>query len=154
MLSIDRLVNGFDSELDISGNYSFDEVYFKNTDIKELKDVSVSGKIYKDTDDKLCISMDLSGEMVLRDAISMDLVKYPFSIKLDDNLEEFNTNIQNSLDIMEILWQNIVLEVPLRYTNVDDTSKLQGDGWKLVSEEDRVVKSNPFSILLENEEEE
>ena len=37
---------------------------------------------------------------------------------------------------MAILWQNIVLEVPLQFTKVEDLSKFHGDGWKLISEEE------------------
>ena len=58
---------------------------------------------------------------------------------------------KNSLDIIEVLCQNIVLEVPLRYSIVSDYSKYQGDGWKLVSEEE-VVNNNPFNTLLKDED--
>ena len=55
--------------------------------------------------------------------------------------------MKNTLDITEILWQNIMLEVPLRFTTVDDYSKYQGDGWKLTSEEELKVENNPFNDL-------
>ena len=57
---------------------------------------------------------------------------------------------ENILDIYAILWQNIVLEVPLRYSKVEDYGKYQGDGWKLVSEEELKLKNNPFSALQNN----
>ena len=74
-----------------------------------------------------------------------------FLIDIDEKLDEFIENNENSLDIIEILWQNIVLEVPLIYTEVKDYSKYRGDGWKLVSEED-LVNNNPFNTLLNNED--
>ena len=42
--------------------------------------------------------------------------------------------MQNSLDLEEVLWQNIVLEVPIRVTKTDKTNKTKGDGWELYDE--------------------
>ena len=56
------------------------------------------------------------------------------------------------LDIFSFLWENIVLEVPLRFTKVKDLSKFHGDGWKLISEEERNQTSNPFNDLLKEME--
>ena len=53
-----------------------------------------------------------------------------------------------------ILWENIVLEVPLQFTKVIDFSKFQGDGWKLVSENEPTTNNNPFSELLDKMKEE
>ena len=39
-------------------------------------------------------------------------------------------NSKNILDIIPILWENIVLEVPIRLTTSDNV-KLSGDGWSL-----------------------
>ena len=89
--------------------------------------------------------------MKIQDSITLEEVIYPFSIEIDDKLSDFIENNENSLDINEILWQNIVLEVPLRFTIVEDYSKIKGDGWKLVSEED-LVKNNPFNTLLKDED--
>ena len=62
---------------------------------------------------------------------------------------------ENSIDILPILWQNIVLEVPLRFTKVNDLSKYNGDGWKLISEEEASSTSNnPFLELKEKYKEE
>ena len=54
-------------------------------------------------------------------------------VEILENIDEFLENNQNSIDILEILWQNIVLEIPLKYTEVEDLSKYQGDGWKVIS---------------------
>ena len=36
------------------------------------------------------------------------------------------------LDISEILWENIVLEIPISITNVDSKNlRMQGEGWEL-----------------------
>ena len=93
--------------------------------------------------------------MILEDSISLDNVEYPFSIDIDENIEENLEKDENSIDILPILWQNIVLEVPLRFTKVNDLSKYNGDGWKLISEEEASSTSNnPFLELKEKYKEE
>ena len=94
------------------------------------------------------VKCTIEGVMILRDSISLEPVEYPFKIDFDDFLEENCKNNQNSLDIFTFLWENIVLELPLQFTKVDDYSKYSGDGWKLVSEEELQNKNNPFKELL------
>ena len=88
-----------------------------------------------------------SGEMILEDSISLDEISYPFSVKIEEKVDENSKKISNTIDIMDILWQNIVLEVPLQLTEVEDLTKYQGEGWKLVSEEELNKENNPFSNL-------
>ena len=93
--------------------------------------------------------------MILEDSISLDNIEYPFSIDIDENIEENLEKDENSIDILPILWQNIVLEVPLKFTKVNDLSKYNGDGWKLISEEEASSTSNnPFLELKEKYKEE
>ena len=109
--------------------------YYKETDVKKLDNVKVVGEITRQTDDIDYVDLDVSGVMILQDSISLE-------------------DIENSLDIIELLWENIVLEIPLKYTKVEDLSKFHGDGWKLVSEEEATTSHNPFNELLKNIEEE
>ena len=144
--SIDRI------ELD--GKYEIPEEYYKDSDVLRLDPVSVKGSIVRETDDIDYIDVLVNGIMYLQDSISLEEEKYPFSLKIEGNLEEFATNLENTLDISSILWENIVLEVPLKFTKVEDLSKFHGDGWKLVSEDEIASRNNPFKELLKNEEEE
>ena len=49
---------------------------------------------------------------------------------IDDVIPQNCINEQNMLDIMELLWQNIVLEVPISITKEKD-AHLSGEGWEL-----------------------
>ena len=47
----------------------------------------------------------------------------------------FYEKSKNSLDISEILWENIVLEIPISITNhKSEDLLLKGNGWELVNE--------------------
>ena len=143
-------------DLNFNDSYFIDEVvdipfsYFKDSSVKMLNGIKVKGKLYYDVENNLNALVDINGEMIIEDDISLEEVRYPFSIKYDDILEENLKNNQNKLDLFEFLWENIVLEVPLKFTKVLNLSEFHGDGWKLISEEDNLIKNNPFNDLLEN----
>ena len=55
---------------------------------------------------------------------------------------------QKTIDITEDLWQNILVEIPLKCVN--DKNKdltLEGDGWRLISEDDVKLENNPLNSL-------
>lgn len=153
VIELDELFCHNTSKIVIDENMEFDSNYFDSNDIKSLKNVHFSGEIKESSDTSIKLEGLLTGIMIIEDSISLDDVDYEFSCEIDENLDEILENNQNTIDILEVLWQNIVLEIPLKYTVVEDLSKYQGDGWKVISE-DGVKRDNPFSILAENMKEE
>ena len=150
-IDLTLLYSGSIDSISFDGLYTIPKEMYDNSEVIDLNEVEVSNSIIKRIEDDFYINMSIKGKMTIKDSITLEDVKYPFSIEIDDKLSEFIQNNENSLDIIEILWQNIVLEVPLRYTEVSDYEKYQGDGWKLVSEED-LVNNNPFNTLLKDED--
>lgn len=147
MINLIPLLSGVEEFIEIKEQYEINAEKIKESSIIELSKIVVDGVIKKKNDVEICVNIKATGQMKINDSITLDEVWYPFSFEIDENLDEFIEKDENSLDIIEVLWQNIVLEVPLRYTIVNDYSDYQGDGWKLVSEEE-LVKNNPFSALL------
>ena len=137
--------------LNIDEEYNFTEEYYKNTSIKGLPKVHFVGKVYYDYDNNIKLEGTCDGIMILSDVITLDDIEYPFSFDidyiLDENSEEigsFYKKMQNTLDIMPILWQNIVLEVPMRITNADVSAiKTSGDGWELIDENNKEKEIDP-----------
>ena len=140
------------NEVSIHDSYSFTEDY-SCPDILGLSDIKVDGIITL-RDDKDVFIGTISGTMIIKDSISLEEVSYPFEIQFDDFLPENYIKNENTLDILGFLWENIVLEVPLRFTKVQDLSKYQGDGWRVVREDERINPNNPFLELLNDFEEE
>ena len=132
----------------------FDEDIYKTTLIKGLENVYVKGKIYYSTTKEVIFEGNVNGDMLLVDCNSAEIINYPFSCEINEILEEdknlnenLSSNNQNSLDLKEILWQNIVLEVPLNYSKTDKVSITKGEGWELKDEND-VSRNNVFKDLL------
>ena len=83
-------------------------------------------------DTNIMNNIHIYGTMVLLDSVSLEELDYPYDINIDDEITDFIEKNQNALDINEFLWQNIVLEVPIRYT-LCDAEKLKGDNWRVLS---------------------
>ncbi len=122
---------------------TLDESLYKNTDIIRLNPIDVDININRVTDYSYYMHLVLKGIMILPCSISLKEVEYPFNIETDvklsnndeEDLEYVKIN-QNSIDIIPIIWQNIVLEIPLKVVSDDlDGSVTSGDGWKLIRED-------------------
>lgn len=153
IINLEELNSNIKEKIDINEDVKFDEELIENSSIIKLDKLKFVGKIFKNLSEEFILNGVLEGVMYLEDSISLEEVEYPFSIEIDENIEENLENNQNSIDIIPILWQNIVLEVPLRYTKVEDFSSYSGNGWRLISEEKRNV-NNPFLELKEKFKEE
>lgn len=152
MFDISKLKNGIVNSLDIDESINFTEEDLKDTEIRRLENVKVKGKISRIENDIYHISINITGNMVLECARSLEDVDYKLDISVDKNIgeeasdEEKPLILQNTLDIFAIVWENIVLEVPLRVVKEDATYLKEGNGWSL--EEDSKEKTNsPFSEL-------
>ncbi len=153
-IDISSLNSGTIKKYNIDEKIEFTKEELKNTKIKALKDVQVKGYLYIDSSDNLKANLDFSGVMTLEDDISLEPIEYEFSNKIEEILDENSKNFENILDLKEILWENIVLEIPLKFTKVKNLEEWNGDGWKLVSEDELTEKENPFKDLLNNFKEE
>ena len=108
--------------------------------IKKLDPVHIKGYVKYNLSEEIELNLDVKGKMFLTDSITLDLIPYEFKFTIaetftenDENFVKITKNNQNILDIKEILWENIVLEVPISYTQASG-KKLKGDGWELNGE--------------------
>ena len=128
---------------------------FSNTDIIELKNTKVNGNIFKYGEDDYELDLLLSGTMVLPCSITLEPVDYDFNVEIQgvyrelmQEIENFDKKIENTLDIFPIIWENILMEIPIKVTCPEATDlKLSGDGWKLVTEEDLEKTTSAFDKL-------
>ena len=82
---------------------------------------------------------ELKGTIILESAVNCSDVPCQLDIKYDDfvtNLVENYKKSVNSLDILPILWENILLEIPIRAVNSDDEFiSTKGEGWEVLDVE-------------------
>lgn len=124
--------------IEIDDDVIISEDYYKDMDIGNIKDVHVKGFLRINELDEVEANLDVSGEFILPCAISLEDVPYNFKTNIEENLGNFNDfydKRQNTLDILSLLWENIVSEVPIRVVKEGvSLTNTSGDGWELVSE--------------------
>lgn len=130
-------------EVYLKKEITFDEVVFKDDELdKRILDLNarVSGRVYVNLTEEIILECTFFGEMYIEDSITLLSVPYKFSIDISEDLDEMKKNYidffqknKNILDLKQILWQNIVLEVPISYTESKD-AQIKGNGWELINE--------------------
>lgn len=154
-MNIKELLDGSINSIDIDENFTIPKEIYANTEIIDLEEVKVKGNLTYPSDDNLFLDIECSGAMKLNDSVSLEPVLYPFSFKISENVSELLENDQFTLDIINILWENIVLEIPIRYSEVTNYDEYKGDGWRVISEDDvKDNTNNPFKDLLKEIEKE
>ncbi len=153
ILDITNLKNGYQKAIDFNQTCSFAKELLEKTELIALENVQIKGSIclYYET---YHIEATLTGVMLLPCSITLEEVKYPFSVEIDEDLEEEiqkdkkNTKkCENSIDILPIIWENILMEIPMKV--VSEKAKnihLEGDGWRLMTDGEE-VKNSPFEKL-------
>ena len=139
------------SEIPFDQEVHIPEEWLSQSDLLDLKQVHVTGRLYLDAMDEFALSIKISGIMVLPCAITLKPVDVPFETTVDDSLqnlcEEMDETLkksENSIDILPIIWENILIEIPMRVVSegAEDLS-LHGDGWELITEEKPKQEHNP-----------
>lgn len=153
-MDIKELLDGTVNSLDINNSFIIPKEYYINTEIKDLSNIKVEGKLIN-LNNNLQLDVKCSGTMKIADAVSMQPVDYKFHFEIKEDIEEKIEKEKFTLDIISILWENIVLEVPIRYSEVNSYDEYQGDGWRVISEDDfKKNTNNPFKELLNEKKKE
>ena len=134
----------------IDNDVVISEELLSSSTIRRLENVYFSGTLSRLIDDTYELSGVLKGTMILPDDITLEDYEYNFTSEIEEKIEETRINYQKTLDITEDLWQNILVEIPLKAVNEKNRNlKLEGDGWRLISEDDINTENNPLSSLKE-----
>ena len=149
-IDISKLKNNIVEKLEIDETLEYTTEYLENTSIKKLSPVKVKGFIQKLNEEVYLLDIKIEGVMTLEDTLTLELIENPFKIFINENIEdrineeEIIKINENILDIIGIVWENIVLEIPMRITKSEKLPQMSGDGWALV---DEIEDENPFKEL-------
>lgn len=141
-----RLKNGIDKKIIVDEIYSFNEEQLKGTDVSKLDNVHINGEITLNALGDIYLSLEVNGVMIIPCAVTLKPVEYPFNIIIEGDLSEISEENEekfiNSIDILPIIWENILMEIPMRVVSEGaDISNLKGDGWRVITEEEENVNS-------------
>jgi len=124
------------NRVEIDSDVTFPEDYDMG-DIKALKNVHVNGVLSISEYDELDYNLEISGTMILEDSVTLEETEYSFLSEAEDsagNYEKYLNKNRNLLDILPILWENIVSEVPIQIKKEGSTlQNVSGNGWEFES---------------------
>lgn len=146
-----RLKNKVLPYIEVDEHYSFSEEELKNSGILELNDIHITGNISLDAFDELEVSLNLMGKMILPCSVTLKPVECKINVQIEQNVNDFieetgeNSIIsENTLDILPIIWENILMEIPMKVVSKDvsDMTK-SGNGWKVIDHYEQDEETNP-----------
>ena len=148
-IDLTRLNNNIDSIINVDFHYEFNKEELNGTDLLECC-ADVKGDITKNSLGDVILNINVSGIMLIPCAITLKPTEYPYNIEINGSLaEKMGKNssfFTNTLDIFPIIWENILMEIPMRVVSEEAKNvKMSGDGWKLITDEE--VTSSPLAEL-------
>ena len=149
LIDLAKLINGTSNSIAIDNDINIDKSYLEGSDVKDISTIHVTGDI-RPFNDNFEVNLNIKCTLVLIGSISLNDVNYDIDIEISEiigensvKFEENNKIINNSIDLIPIIWQNIILEVPLKVIDPNFEAKnINGDGWRFVTEEKDIKSEN------------
>ncbi len=118
----------------IDTKINFPKEDLEKAKILKMDEVSVKGQINNNKEESI-LNLTIKGKMTLPCNLTLDPVDYPFSIEIEENLNEIIENSQKTIDILPIIWENILMEIPMRVISPNAKNmKTKGNGWELITD--------------------
>lgn len=142
----------------IEETIDFSEVAKLNSDIRKISKVTITGQ-GQQVGQKVIFDLNIQCVVTLSCAITLDDVEYPINIitreifSFDENDHEDEDIIivkGKTVELAPIIWQSIVLEIPLRVISKGayDKVKRKGSNWELIEENEQEEQLDPrFAVL-------
>ncbi len=119
IFDLTKLINNYIEEIKINEQISLNKEYLINTKIKEIDVIVVEGSIVYTTTNRYSLNVIAKGSMVLETNEKRDNI-YSFNIQINEILskneldeEQYIKITNNTIDIIPIIWQNIIMEIPI-----------------------------------------
>ena len=135
-MNIDLRKFNYENIINIDTDVTFNEEYLKDTEIRDIKNTHVEGTLSINSLDELVANLIVKGTFILPNSVTLEDISYDFETEIDENygnIDNFFNNKQNTLDILALIWENIVSEVPMKVTDGNEPAELNGDGWQYTS---------------------
>ena len=143
-ISLIKLFSGVVDRIDINEEITIPEEYY-TYDIKSISPVKLDGYLYLDELDNLSINLNVKCGLTLKSSISLKDVNFPININIDElDFDDENKKITNSIDLIPIIWQNILIEIPIRVTDSSNDENISDKYIKKEEIDERLSKLKDF----------
>ena len=143
-INLTKLMTGLTNDIKVKDEVEIPKQLLSNTDIRDISKVKIDGYITSHDNNNFEVNLNIKCTLVLICSVSLKNVDFEIDVNISEIigenseiLEENNKIINNTIDLIPIIWQNILLEVPLKVVSPDIINKnIYGDGWKFITEEE------------------
>ena len=118
----------------------------RHTQVKSIPEVHVTGTLQFDHRSLVFSDLDLDGVMIVLDSITMEDLEVAFDTKsqetysfdpIKENDEDIIVVKKDTVDINPEIFQAIIYEAPMSITRLPRDQYPKGDGWQLLSDQDK-----------------
>ncbi|MEG0330389.1 MAG: YceD family protein [Longicatena sp.] len=139
-----ELLQAKDETITFDDKIDFDPAVFsKMHQIRGLQDVTVNGNVHYDTtSERVYANLEIEGVMIVPCSITLEDVEYEFHTTslevfsfekvIDGDIHEIKGDV---VELLPVIFQLILMEVPLKVVKEGLTQYPKGDGWEVVKEE-------------------
>ena len=135
-MELDLTILNNKSKININEKVTFPKEDLNKAGILDMGEITVQGSLT--FNEGYWLTLSIEGTMVLPCSLTLEPVDYPFNIKLDENIDEFIENskkTQKTIDILPIIWENILMEIPMKVISPNAKNmKTKGEGWELITD--------------------
>ncbi|MBP3635194.1 MAG: DUF177 domain-containing protein [Bacilli bacterium] len=149
IINLTKLITKISDNIDIDEELELDKSYLENTDIRDISKIKIKGNIVP-FENQFELNLNIKCTLTLVCSISLENVKYDINITINEvigesddsvDIEENNKIINNTIDLIPIIWQNIILEVPLKVISPSvKLENIEGNGWRFITDEEVMEK--------------
>ncbi|MCI9041230.1 YceD family protein [Dubosiella newyorkensis] len=124
-----------------------------HTQVKSIPKVHVTGDLQYDGSTLVYSNLELEGVMIVPDSITLEDLEvefdtesheiYSFSpIKEEENEEDIIVVKKDTIDINPEVFQAVIYEAPMSITRLPREQYPKGNGWQVISDQDKVEKED------------
>lgn len=136
-MEIDLSILNTKPKIVINTKVTFPKEDLEKARILSMDEAEVQGEITSELGEYF-LKLNLKGKMVLPCNLTLKPVDYPFTLEIEENLNEMVENFkksQKTIDILPIIWENILMEIPMKVVSPEAKNmKTKGEGWELITD--------------------
>lgn len=144
---INEIIRRGNTPFEINETYDFSALISNHSDIRKISPVKITGKGQL-SGEEVIFTLNIKCDLILPCAITLDDVNYHMDINtteyfsFKENVSEvdfdYDINIVKGqfIELAPVIWQNIIVNIPLRVVSENAYEKMQrkGDNWQIVDD--------------------
>jgi len=129
--SLQQLNKFYDSDFSFEESFDFTEEIKNISDILGISEIKVKGRLKVLDFNAFSFDLKIVGTMILEDSRTLDPIDYDIKLEVNETfgIEDDGNDVirlieANTVDLRPVVWENILLEKPIRIVKEESPSEL------------------------------